>query len=397
MRWSWTGTTKKQNVRRKRRKKDRAIAAIDDWMEEIADAKDGPFGSEGERLKFYFERQQKMHREWARPRTCMFPGCTDDSIPRSHTLPRSGPLSLVAEDGHVITPRFAKNNLVFTRIGIGEASTVPGFCRTHEREFGAIDESKDVNNDRQWVLQFFRTVCWELRILEHVFARMKTLSDDYESMLRLHAAQTLKARLGEEVKVERVTGVDDRQVVATRELARLDELRRQYTAEFFDPLCDAVRGESPPLAMLILDVGESLPVCLAGRGNFHCDTPNGAVDVPVFLQVFPSVNSAKIALLAGANRDDHLKAYVGAFINEPFGILNMVESWMLHGTDHWFLRPSVWTSIQAERRDRIEAVFRDPRNSIGVQATETIFDQVRAEALAREAAGGDETIGKVDD
>lgn len=385
MSWRWTGTTKKQNFRRKREKKNRALTAIDEWMDDIAAAENGPFRSEGERLAFYYERQQRLRRGWERPRTCMFPRCSAKSIPRSHTLPRSGPLALVAEDGHVITPRFVRDDIYFTRVGIGEASTFPGFCSEHEREFGEIDRAKDVDDHRQWILQFFRTVCWEVRTLEHGCERFRRLSEDYEAVLRDHAAEALRRKLGEKVEVRYVTDIDSRQRVARKEREKLEVLKSEYMRDFFEPLCAAIHGEDPNLGLFIIDAQtEPLPVCLAGRGNFHCATPDGDLDVTTFLQVFPSEKGTKMALLAPAEGEKYLGTYVGNFLHDRFGALEMVESWMLHGTDHWFLRPSVWTSIPEERRVRIEAAFRDVTHSIGERATETIFDNVRAVEAARE-------------
>jgi hypothetical protein len=386
MSWRWTGTTKKTNVRKKRAERNRALTAIDEWMDEIQTSYEGPFASEGERLAFYYKGKKGDRRAWERPRRCMFPNCNSRSIARSHTLPRSGPLSLVAEDGHVITPEFVRDDVYFTRVGIGDASTFPGFCSTHEAEFGEIDRLKDVKDERHWLLQFFRTVCWELRIIEHEHERFRKLGDDYESILRKHATESLRSKLGKEVRVQRVSDIDNRQSVARRERERLEALKNEYTTDFFEPLCDALGGGDPSLGIVALNVEtEALPVCLAGRGNFHCETPDGVVDVPVFLQVFPGAKGTKIGMLSSVTGEKYLGTYLESFIREQFGVLNMVESWMLHGTDHWFLRPSVWQRIPEDKRLRIEAAFRDLKRSIGERATETIFDDVRASARVEQA------------
>src|SRR5436309_808276 len=47
---------------------------------------------------------REKRRRWTRSHPCLYPGCHDPSVPRSHTLSRSGPLEVIAERGHVLTP-----------------------------------------------------------------------------------------------------------------------------------------------------------------------------------------------------------------------------------------------------------------------------------------------------
>ena len=108
-------------------------------------------------------------------RGCFYPGCTckKSDIIRSHTLQKSGSISLIAEDNHVYQYKttvealddFVTNNYFFPpkRIGINVASTFQGFCASHDKQlFQAIEDEPIIPSIRQVNLFSFRSLCSEL-------------------------------------------------------------------------------------------------------------------------------------------------------------------------------------------------------------------------------------------
>ena len=68
-------------------------------------------------------------------------------------------------------------------------------------------------------------------------------------------------------------------------------------------------------------------------------------------------------------------------LNRSLALLEMVETWMVNGTDHWFIKPSVWNGIPVGRRSRIlEDILHDAYN-IGHPYPRSIFDSLREEML----------------
>ena len=100
------------------------------------------YSSEADRLRRFFAGQRKWTKLWSRPGRCMYEGCTEKSIPRSHSIPMSASLKLIAEEGHVVTPRLGENGIYMDRIGIRDASTFPGFCARHESIFAEFETQK---------------------------------------------------------------------------------------------------------------------------------------------------------------------------------------------------------------------------------------------------------------
>lgn len=105
-------------------------------------------------------------------RTCFWPGCSSPPISKSHTVQKSKELNDIAENGLVLGFDFSreflsnKNSSSETpkpsEIGIGEASTFPGFCSHHENKFHKFENRPIDGSKEQCVLIGFRALCHEL-------------------------------------------------------------------------------------------------------------------------------------------------------------------------------------------------------------------------------------------
>jgi hypothetical protein len=90
------------------------------------------YPSEADRLRLFHASQKRWSRSWSRAALCMYEGCTEQSVTRSHSISVSASVNLIAEDGHVATPRLKETGVEMERIGVHDASTFPGFCQRHE-------------------------------------------------------------------------------------------------------------------------------------------------------------------------------------------------------------------------------------------------------------------------
>lgn len=91
------------------------------------------FPSREERLRLFYASRKRWSKNWATPGSCMHEGCGATAIPRSHTVPMSASLKVIAENGHVVTPRFGESGIEMVRVGIREASTFPGSVQLTRR------------------------------------------------------------------------------------------------------------------------------------------------------------------------------------------------------------------------------------------------------------------------
>jgi hypothetical protein len=104
---------------------------------------------------------------------CLFPGCESGAI-ASHSQQKSGPLRSISQNGKVyrLDDRLLRSlqkeesrdsGPSMSLFGIGESTTFPGFCSTHENLFQPIENKPlHVHNLDQASLFYLRTVGYEL-------------------------------------------------------------------------------------------------------------------------------------------------------------------------------------------------------------------------------------------
>jgi hypothetical protein len=111
----------------------------------------------------------------------------------------------------------------------------------------------------------------------------------------------------------------------------------------------------------------------------------------IILNVIPEPGTTYIIGYVPPEDRDFLTPYM-ALIDGLLPGLNTIESAMLHSTDHWFLRPSVWKRLPKTRQNQIlsEVMFRDGN---AFHATmHSIFDEIRSELLDRLEADNPESV-----
>jgi hypothetical protein len=96
--------------------------------------------------------------------------CSGGQPIQSHTIQRRGGLAAVAEDGHVYSAKkgffdIEKNEgqVDMKKLGVGKASTFPGFCSRHDTEmFKPVEQVDATLNAWNGFLLSFRAVAYEL-------------------------------------------------------------------------------------------------------------------------------------------------------------------------------------------------------------------------------------------
>jgi hypothetical protein len=134
------------------------LTAYDAAIEDFESNHTVIFPSDGERKRQFYAFIKRWDKAWFTRGPRMHDGCTAKSIARSHTIPLAASIRLIAEDGHVVTPRFGANGIELARIGVHEASTFPGFCEEHEAQFAGFETKKHMTEAEHFQLQAFRTM-----------------------------------------------------------------------------------------------------------------------------------------------------------------------------------------------------------------------------------------------
>ena len=105
-------------------------------------------------------------RKTFRKKECLHPEAPNNCrgrIVSAHTIQKSGGLTKIAENGHVLTPDSSCEPTEMKRIGINKASTFTGFCKFHDDSlFAPIEKYPLLLNRRHAFLLAFRVVSHEL-------------------------------------------------------------------------------------------------------------------------------------------------------------------------------------------------------------------------------------------
>ncbi len=364
--------------------------ALDKVMLDFKNDEDSIFNNPEEQKKFQY-RTTKELKNWEKKQTCIVEGCLNKSIERSHTIQKTGSLKEIAEDGHLLTPRFNKDfgAIEIIKIGINKASTFPGYCSEHENLFKDFEINKDFKNGQDLLLQLYRTVCREIVISKNQIKNLEHLIKRYKEFRDKKIREAILDDLGEEILKNSSLNFND--VKFTNQDARLSmgnkilKERYRYLNDFLIVYRNALNNDLKKkkfqkTAYKAITFDRVIPVALAGRGNFKIKLKTKIKEVEVIFNVIPLKNKTYVFISTLKKYTTHLNAYMSQFIN-PLEFISMVECWMVHGSDHWFLSPSIWAKIDKKKQKEILERIMDINYNIGNEFNMTIFNDLKSESI----------------
>ncbi len=363
---------------------DKAILAFranEEWI----------FNDEKEILIFKYKSLIPLMRDWKRGRTCIVHNCKNTSIERSHTIQKSGSIKLIAENGHVLSPQFNTNSkkIELMSIGINEASTFPGYCSEHEKLFDGFESIKDIETEEHLGLQLYRTVCREIITAENQIKTIKQFFEDYKVFRDKKITDLVKENLAIEISnLEKIEikslkfSYEDRYLqMAKSKIGDTQSYLNGFLYKFHDAILnDLSKKKFQKIVYKGVMLDRILPVALAGSGVFNIKLKTKSKIVHVLLNVLPLENKTYIFTATFNKNKSSLDAYMSQFIN-PLEIISMVENWMINGSDHWFIKPSVWNEIEESERSEIINVLTACKHNLGSELNMTIFREMKIELI----------------
>lgn len=305
----------------------------------------------------------------------------------------------VAEAGHVLTPALDRNQngrLVLQKVGISDASTFPGFCATHEHLFEVFENAKKLSSERDVLLQAYRTACRELF---RTSFWMQQVNDTISTFERLRD-ERLADRLSDRLKAAGLGNVGVQQIKVSDDpliepwMDRLKGLREShsYYANELIPAFEAAvfGGDESNITSLAIDIDLELPVGISGMASPNVVLGGQSTLLNVVFGVLPHTGGTLVFMAALAKDHAALQAYYDRWMGNGLTLLSMIESWMINGTDQWYLKPSVWEKLGKQRQEAILQSITECKQSVYEESELSIFDEVRRDLLAAfEGAHGD--------
>lgn len=357
------------------------IVAYNDALTEFESNRLAIFPSEAERNRVFYGFLKRWDKAWSRPGPCMHDGCTKTSIARSHTISLGTSIRLIAENGHVLTPRFGENGLELVSVGVNEASTFPGFCTEHETQFAVFESQKQMTEEAHFRLQAFRTICREIYSRKHQQQKAQAMLDEYRRLRsgfvirRVEAASTDGGPLGVSGLRFENDKIEDKLVSLLSQIqVDLPELQGLYHG-----ILDEMQNGGDKIATCVRDLDLQLPVCLSGIGVLNYTRNGVAHRALCFITILPEDGRTKILIGADRRHADAVEQHVGD--DGSLAVLAMLESWMMHGSDHWFMTPSAWAAIPGDRQRAICGRILEPL-SLADRAPFSLLDGARQQIIS---------------
>ena len=365
---------------------DKLVQAMDKIVLQFQEDNEIIFKDEKERKKIKYALINEL-KNWERGGICIYGGCSEPSILRSHTIQKSASLKSISEAGHTLSPLFHpdKEELCLELIGDNDASTFPGFCDKHEKLFKDFESKKELTEPEHFKLQLYRTVCREIikkeAIVKHLEKRLNQYLEHREKRLGELIQNEVGYNFLKENNIQfqssRFKIPDLRKKMIDEELKKAKNDLNKFLSSFKRKIIKDIRQQKDyRIYGKVWRLDFQVPVALAGRGNFHLMKDHKTQNVDVIINVLPFDSYTYVITSGLAINKEDIDYYLSHFGN-PLHAINMIEAWMVHGSDHWFIKPSIWNKIKLSHQQKIFKDMFDKSRNIGQPYELSIFNDAR--------------------
>lgn len=330
---------------------------------------------------------QKTRKKYLKPRKCIYPNCTSLSIKRSHSIAKSNSLKYIADQGHVLQPvldEFRSNlKLSMEPIGINKASTFPGYCETHEKLFQQY-ENRNLHEDSFVLLQVYRAICREIVHLNIEVNITQTLMDTYKSKIKQEAFSILMANLKQHGINKKISAfsieANDNILIQFQCLENDCETRITYLRDYSERILNEYIKNSPRSKKTTINHGvcvdHKFPIALCGYTSLAYG--NATIkNMLLITNVIPMENCTYIFCSAGKEHSKFFHKIIDFYFQSPLTILSFIESFMIHSSDHWYIKPYYWNSFSKIKQEMILAEILNVDKLITDEFEYSIFDDIR--------------------
>ena len=320
--------------------------------------------------KTFFEREKLLNQRWEKSRKCSYPECNAKSIKRSHTISKSSSLKTIAENSFVLTPYFSynKGEMQMLRVGIGEATTFPCLCVEHEKLYESFENRGYFENTSEINLQIFRSILREKFRLETDLSNFKKALQNMDELIANELRKRVTCRFGKKAS-ERIKKINTNfpqkeyiKDLIKEKIELLDEIN-----EFF------YKGFESKVTSKSVHIDLVIPVCLSGMTTHG----HNGKEFVIIISVIPDSKGTLITVSYSKKATFSDKDF--DFLSEhPIATIKFIEDVMVKNSDQWFIKPSVWNSINPESQQKILNDVMTPRIDLNSEEY-SIFNQLKKE------------------
>jgi hypothetical protein len=328
---------------------------------------------------------------YRKSRVCVVPNCVKNSITKSHTISRTSTLSNIASNKHVYTPEFDTQGtsplIKMEKIGLKNASIFPGYCEQHENIFQTYERDSKIDTAKKALLQTYRSICRERVIREIEIEISKKMENSYREKLENEALIALKKDLSKSsisVKLNNIhiEGGDYILFQLNKSISYLSDVNSRlveiehlvYHQIFENSVNDELLGK-------VLNFDIKFPIALSGFVIQKYSDQGVSKTAIIILNVIPTEKSTYLVCFASEKDKTIFNSYTEFFFSDPFNLLKMVESFMINGSDHWYINPKYWDNMSSTKKNKILFDILNTQDSFLDEYSISIFDDIRKKVL----------------
>lgn len=370
--------------------RDKINAAIDKAIIDYQNNENLIFNNEKDNL-IYKHQSLNAIKDWKKKQTCIVKNCNKKSIQKSHSIQKSASIKLISEKSHLLTPKMNSDNgnLEMISIGVNEASTFPGYCLDHEKLFEEFENLKDFKTGEHLGLQLYRTVCREIVINENHLKNIDHFEKKYKEFRDKKIHEYVLSNLDEEVlntptlefKELNFKYKDSRLYEVEKRRKRLKNYLNNFLYKYHVAILNDLKKQKfQKVAYKAIVVNEVIPVAIAGRGNFVIQLKTKTKNIEILFNVLPLKGKTIIFISTLKKFTKELNQYSIEF-EIPLLAVNNIEKWMIYGSDHWFIKPSIWENLDSALQKKLLTRFMDERYNIGNDLEFSIFTDLKKKII----------------
>jgi hypothetical protein len=243
------------------------------------------------------------------------------------------------------------------KLGINEASTFPGFCEDHENTFKEFENHKIINDSSLMLYQSYRVLCREIYFYETLLKHSNSIIQDYQKLLNQEANDLYKKELlKNNLNLECLQSIDfDITSKLLEEINSTSKEHIKYISRLkeFKYAYDCFMSTDKNSQGLLFK-GEKfkykLPIAMGGCAQVRFNKSKAFVFT---LNVIPLNNYTYVFIKADDLHADFFNKIVRIYFNNLLKMLSLIESFMIYGTDNWFISPQYWNSIPETTKNNI--------------------------------------------
>lgn len=339
---------------------------IDDTIDKI-ETGELIFGDEKTSNRIKHDSYERTEKAFKKQGICVYKDCTNKSIKRSHTIPMSKALKIISEHNHLyhidLNIKNEKFPIKMTKIGLKEATVFPGFCKKHELLFADFENKGEFENINQIYKQVYRSVCRDIAFHKN---ELENINIDYDNYIKIREEKSkeyinnilthnnvINSKLVDNIQIN----MEDYQTSYLSAQKKNEKRILTRLFKFKQILERAVEEEGEIYGLcsknIIIEDGY-LPVALSGFSTLRIrDKQNKDRMIYCLINIIPISEKTLISLIYEEEDYDIMNPFVEKSFQNNISILNMVESFMLHGSDGWYIKPSIWEDIPDKRKESI--------------------------------------------